>query len=195
MDIPAFGGGLVIGIDSAINDAATWAAAVVGAYLTVGLLATIAATRAGAGRVPDAALRLYPRVARATMRSAVVATLSMGATVSGTAAAVADAPRPPVPPLVAPAGPPAEPLDWPTDRPMGPEGITHEASADVTVRPGDCLWRIAARSLGRRASPVAIATAWPRWWTVNRAAIGDDPDLLRPGLQLRAPRTLERSGS
>jgi resuscitation-promoting factor RpfA len=188
-------------IDSAIGPAATWAATAVGGYLALGLVATLLARCAGAtGGVGGVVLLLYPRVARKAMRVAVAAAVGLGATVgSGGAVAEAGAPRPPVPPLVAPATPAAEPLDWPVGRPDPPAAATahrpaRAPQADVVVRPGDCLWRVAARSLGRAATPSATAAAWPRWWAANRAAIGDNPDLLRPGLQLRAPRTLERNG-
>jgi Tfp pilus assembly protein FimV len=57
----------------------------------------------------------------------------------------------------------------------------------VVVRHGDTLWDIARRHLPRSASPAEIAAAWPRWYSANRAAIGPDPALLRPGTRLRTP--------
>src|SRR4051812_27971727 len=57
----------------------------------------------------------------------------------------------------------------------------------VTVRRGDTLWSIAARHLGPSASDAEIAHEWPRWYAANRDALGDDPDLLLPGQQLRPP--------
>ncbi|WP_375476847.1 LysM peptidoglycan-binding domain-containing protein [uncultured Jatrophihabitans sp.] len=57
----------------------------------------------------------------------------------------------------------------------------------VTVQPGDSLWLIAQRRLGRSATPARTAVAWPRWYAANRAVIGDDPDLVLPGQALRAP--------
>lgn len=61
---------------------------------------------------------------------------------------------------------------------------THEL---VTVRRGDSLWSIASRHLGSGASDVQVAREWPRWYAANRDLIGDDPDLLVPGQQLRPP--------
>lgn len=61
---------------------------------------------------------------------------------------------------------------------------THEL---VTVRRGDSLWSIASRHLGPGASDVQVAREWPRWYAANRDLIGDDPDLLVPGQQLRPP--------
>jgi nucleoid-associated protein YgaU len=65
------------------------------------------------------------------------------------------------------------------------------AGAGVVVEPGDSLWRIAERQLQADdgASPTAARTAvaWPSWWAANRPAIGDDPDLLRPGTVLHPP--------
>jgi hypothetical protein len=34
---------------------------------------------------------------------------------------------------------------------------------------------------------VDIAAAWPRWYAANRAVIGPDPGLIRPGQELMPP--------
>ena len=61
----------------------------------------------------------------------------------------------------------------------------------VVVRPGDCLWTIAAEALAQAsdANPAdtAIAAEWPRWYALNRTTIGADPDLLLPGMVLHVP--------
>jgi hypothetical protein len=62
-----------------------------------------------------------------------------------------------------------------------PEGKT------TVVVPGDCLWTIAATSLGPDASNAEIAAEWPRWYAANRQVIGADPNLLLPGMVLGAP--------
>ena len=68
--------------------------------------------------------------------------------------------------------------------------------AGLVVQPGDTLWSLAKRSLqvasgsGRSSvdpTDAQVATAWPSWWAANRAVIGDDPDLLRPGTALVTP--------
>jgi nucleoid-associated protein YgaU len=69
--------------------------------------------------------------------------------------------------------------------PPRPEVAAHDT---VTVRRGDNLWSIAARHLGASASDAQIARVWPQWHAANRAVIGDDPDLIRPGMQLVPPR-------
>lgn len=58
----------------------------------------------------------------------------------------------------------------------------------VHVRPGDSLWAIAARTLGPRASAADVTSYWHRMHALNDATIGADPDLLRPGQELRLPR-------
>ena len=64
----------------------------------------------------------------------------------------------------------------------------HASTADtVVVRPGDSLWSLAAADLGDAVTPARVAAQWPRWWQANREAIGDDPDLLRPGTPLVPP--------
>lgn len=85
----------------------------------------------------------------------------------------------------APAAGPA-PADGsaPPDSPAPALGAT---SSVVVVQPGDCLWRLAARSLGPSTTAARIAAAWPSWWSANRRVIGDDPDLLQPGTRLVPP--------
>ena len=198
-------------LDGVVAGTASWAALAVAAYLSAGVLATAIAGQAGLpGRCATAALALYPRLVRSAIRVTVAGAVGLGATVlSGTPAAhagrVMHLPRPPRPPVVAPATPPAEPLDWPVaavdpvgDVPPGQDAVTRReadrSQTEVVVRPGDCLWTLAARSLGPAASTRSTAAAWPLWWAANRTVIGDDPDLLRPGLRLRVPHRLERSG-
>lgn len=57
----------------------------------------------------------------------------------------------------------------------------------IVVVPGDTLWDIARRHLPAGASAAQVARDWPRWYAANRAAIGPDPNLLRPGTRLRSP--------
>ena len=64
---------------------------------------------------------------------------------------------------------------------------------EVVVQSGDCLWDLARASLGPAASDQQVAAAWPSWWSANRALIGDDPDLLQPGMHLAPPTTRARS--
>ena len=68
-----------------------------------------------------------------------------------------------------------------------PRSTSTSRPSEVVVRRGDSLWSLAARHLGHDASDAEIAQAWPAWFETNRAVIGDDPDLLRPGQVLRPP--------
>jgi hypothetical protein len=72
-----------------------------------------------------------------------------------------------------------------------PPGSARRAVATVVVAAGDCLWTIAAEALaatiGSEPGDDAVAAEWPRWYALNRATIGADPDLLLPGMLLRAP--------
>ena len=61
------------------------------------------------------------------------------------------------------------------------------AGPTYTVAPGDCLWSIAARVLGRNATARAIDRGWRAIYAANRAAIGADPNLIHPGLVLTLP--------
>jgi len=56
--------------------------------------------------------------------------------------------------------------------------------APITVRTGDSLWSIAASGLGPGAEVAEIDAAWRALYAANREAIGSDPDLIRPGLDL-----------
>jgi hypothetical protein len=68
-------------------------------------------------------------------------------------------------------------------------GATHGEGIDAiyVVRRGDALWDVAARHLGPHASHGEIAREWPRWYAANRAVIGSDPNLIRPGEVLTPP--------
>lgn len=56
-----------------------------------------------------------------------------------------------------------------------------------TVIAGESLWSIATSNLPPGATPADIAAETPRWYLGNRTEIGDDPDLIHPGLVLTAP--------
>lgn len=60
----------------------------------------------------------------------------------------------------------------------------------VVVREGDSLWSIAAAHLPADASDAEIATAWHLIYERNRAAVGNDPDMLVPGQHLVLPHIL-----
>ncbi len=71
---------------------------------------------------------------------------------------------------------------------LAPTPRTVTAADDLmTVRKGDSLWSLAARQLGPGATDRQIALAWPAWYALNADVIGADPDLIRPGQQLRIP--------
>ena len=57
----------------------------------------------------------------------------------------------------------------------------------VVVGVGDCLWSLAAEDLGPRASDGDVEARWRSIYRLNRALIGPDPDLIRPGQVLELP--------
>lgn len=91
--------------------------------------------------------------------------------------AVATAPRAPV--ADAPATRPA-----PRPAPRHAAAVVSRRPAAITVRTGDSLWSIAADRLGPGAAASDIDAAWRELYAANRDAIGADPDLIRPGLDL-----------
>jgi len=87
---------------------------------------------------------------------------------------------------------PLEGLTVPTLPSTGPTEAA-PPPAVMVVRPGDCLWRLAERSLPAGATPAHIARVVARLHALNRHEIGPDPDLIRPGLRLRLPTPMERN--
>jgi nucleoid-associated protein YgaU len=180
------------------------AAAALIAWLLAGWLALVLATTA-AGGLPGWAGRcaavIAHRIAPRTVRRVLQLVLGLSvATGAVTAPAIAEARQPvraelsvdwPVAPAAGPITTPPT-YDWPvTGAPVTAAARDHVATqpAPVVVRAGDTLWDLAAEQLPADAGPAAIAQAWPAWWTANRAVIGDDPDLIRPGTRLVPPPT------
>ena len=81
-------------------------------------------------------------------------------------AASATAAVPGSPPVITPQ-PPAQHRTAPVTR--------------YTVRPGDSLWSVALAHYG-------TGRDWGRIYTANRATIGPDPGMIRPGQVLTIPR-------
>jgi len=73
------------------------------------------------------------------------------------------------------------------ERAIGQARAHDSAAPTVVVRPGDCLWSIAAAQLGTDSDAVRVAAQWRRIYRLNRAVIGPDPDLIRPGQRLQLP--------
>lgn len=94
---------------------------------------------------------------------------------------------PPGPPVV--PAPPATPWEVPAPRAATVVLPVAAPPPSVTyfVLPGDCLWSIAARALGSGATNADIDHGWRTVYDTNRAAIGDDPNLIQPGLILSLP--------
>lgn len=72
-----------------------------------------------------------------------------------------------------------------------PSSSTPAPVRTVVVHPGDSLWSISDDLLGPAVSePAEIAAAWPLLHDANRGAIGENPDLLRPGQELIIPTAM-----
>lgn len=108
-------------------------------------------------------------------------TTSPVATENGLLERAAPATSPPAPVSPSRAAPPVE---------VAPPGVRPPIDgsvAFVVVVEGDCLWSIAAGRLGPDASNHAIDDAWRAIWARNRAVIGDNPNLIFPGVHLELP--------
>lgn len=183
------------------------------AWVLTGWLALVVLTCLGArlqgsaGRVAQRCLnRLAPTAVRTLVRTATGVAVAGTVLLSGTAAHADSLDWPttasPATSTAATAGPAASPTPTttsavtavttpspsaaPVDRPTATPRPVAEAN-EVVVQPGDCLWHLAAAALGPDATPRQIAAAWPSWWSANRAVIGGDPNLLRPGTSLTPP--------
>jgi nucleoid-associated protein YgaU len=164
-----------------------------GWLLLVLLLA--AAARTGSRLAQVAVGQLAPAALRSLLGIAVGTAVAVAVT-PGSASADWSPPSPPPSPALeldldwgqpvatATARPAPTPHPSPVTRPPAP---THDSPQVVLVRPGDSLWRIAARALGPEATDRAVAVAWPSWWRANRELIGTDPDLIHPGAVLVPP--------
>lgn len=184
-----------VGADTA---AATLAAATLwlaGVWLALGLLAgAIAAAPGVVGRTAAGLTRvllpgaLYRIAVGATGAGLVLAPIAGATAIAGggmaCAAGSAAAAVPPVPTPMWPTSAPdpsAGQHAIPTPSPPPPTPATDV----ITVRRGDSLWSIAAARLGRGASDAAITAGWRDIYRANRAVIGPNPDLIRPGQHLR----------
>ncbi|ROR91527.1 LysM peptidoglycan-binding domain-containing protein [Nocardioides aurantiacus] len=186
--------------DALLETAATW---VLVATLLWGAALVLAALleRASHGRLPALHWVGCPRRARPLLLAvaglAVVVPGSAHAATGATGAT--DGPRPgsgtlPVPTRptdmgTAPSLPRqgTHPAPHPAPRPAAAAGA--ERDAGVVVRPGDSLWGLASDRLGPGAEVPQVAALVERLHRRNLAVVGPDPDLLRPGQQLRFPAT------
>lgn len=86
------------------------------------------------------------------------------------------------------SGPPVTPVNQASRKPSTPaEPRAVRSAADVVVQPGDSLWSIARQHLPAGGDDSQTAAEWPRWYAINRAVVGSDPDLLLPGQRLHPP--------
>ncbi len=150
------------------------------------------------GRVPHDAHGLTRRVVLAACGAAVVAGVAAPAMAGqgGDLERLAGLPLPDratagsvrteVSPPTRAAGP--APAPRPASGDSGPSGDSRPGD-EVVVRPGDSLWSLAAARLPASAGPDRVERAWRAVYTANRAEIGADPDLIRPGQRLHLPGT------
>ena len=62
----------------------------------------------------------------------------------------------------------------------GERGVQGTTSKMYTVKAGDTLSDIAQSEMGD-------AKRWPELYAANKDAVGDNPDMIHPGLELKIP--------
>jgi hypothetical protein len=188
--------------ETAVATVAQWALWILADYVVA--VIGVAAALALCGQPRQRLLRVAPALLRPVLGAVFGVAL--------TAAPAAAASPSPVPAAAGPAVT-TDPLDWSaTPGGLGAidtaaarvsrAAVSHQSGRSppgrapairtIRVAAGDCLWSLAARELAARhvgSRPADIARAWHRWYAANRASIGPDPDLLRPGELLHVPAT------
>jgi nucleoid-associated protein YgaU len=71
--------------------------------------------------------------------------------------------------------------------PPPPPAPTPAPARTYTVAKGDTLWAIAKKQLGQ-------GNRWTELYEKNRAVIGDNPDLIKPGQVLTLPDAIPPGG-
>jgi nucleoid-associated protein YgaU len=185
---------------------AAWAAWLLALYLVAAVVATAAARLPRSPRAAQAlARRITPAVVRRMTDAAIGVTTAAVVLAGPPVTAYAD----PSPAATAAAAVPT--VEWPglpaaahsaaasaTTPAVGlvtppPRRAAAAGDATVVVRAGDTLWSLAARQLGASATDAQVARAWPQLYAANRAVIGANPDLIRPGQRLVCPPLDPRS--
>ena len=69
----------------------------------------------------------------------------------------------------------------------GHDAPSSQAAQHLVVQPGDSLWLLAQSQLAPHAADGAVQSLTARLYALNRSLIGDDPDLILPGMTLRLP--------
>jgi nucleoid-associated protein YgaU len=182
------------GADRALADLAGAALWVTAAWLAAGL-ATVALGRLP-GNAGAAARAFSRRVLPAAVYRLVAGSAGLAVLLTPVAAGAAQA-TPHLARAAVPAGSALPAPTWPVGPatlppPHWPTRTDRSAGEQVRVRPGDSLWLIASRRLGDDATPRAVVREWHRWYAANRAIIGPDPSVIRPGQTLRAPAVERR---
>lgn len=137
----------------------TWAARAV--LAACGVAAVTVAPAYAADSAPGPALRVAPQPATAPLDGLPFPDRAVGPARGGSLADRAPTAAPP-----------------PPERPAAPH---------VVVAPGDSLWLIASDRLPAGSSDADVAAQVRALVELNHEAIGPDPDLIHPGLRLRAP--------
>jgi len=70
-------------------------------------------------------------------------------------------------------------LDF-SDTDVGKNAVSQTATKTHTVESGESLWAIAEAELGS-------GSRWKEIYELNKDVIGDDPDVIRPGQELKLP--------
>ena len=167
--------------DALLLALAAWVLVGCAAWTVLIGIATVVETTS-AGRLPATAWVGCPRSLRRILLAGLGVALVGAGPLQSSATASTEAPLPvPARPVGELKGGTQAADDRPTPR------------AGLVVRPGDSLWGIAEQRLHSSASADEVAKLVHRLHQRNRAVIGPDPDLIRPGQRLALPAQADHS--
>lgn len=185
------GVGRPVGFETALVDLMSVAGAAAGLWLW--LLATLTTYDAARGSADQARAGIPGGVRRVVLAACGVALASGGLAVPAHAddghaqrSILAGLPMPDRPTTLGSLGLAFQVAQATAHAHHRPPARPRPATTTVVVQDGDTLWAIAQRQLGA-ASDDAVGRACARLYDLNRAVIGDDPDLIHPGQLLRLP--------
>ena len=166
--------------DELLADLAGWVLVGCALWASLWVLAALVETVSD-GRLPALGWVGAPPRLRPVLRAVV------GLLLTGVPAHAAPRPAPPLPVPARPVAGATAGTGAEAGARASQPGASRPTGRAVVVRRGDTLWGLAEERLPPDATAQVVADGVRAWHAHNRAVIGADPDLIRPGQRLLAP--------